>query len=422
MTVPTGSALNYTPNTQSTLKRVSENRAPTENDYRNFREGDEWLDKSSDDWWKLADINGITALWVKIGGTGGAVETFIPDSGTSPVVPDASNELITTGANGITVVGGTNTLTFTTTNGELATKFIPDTGTDPVVPDAAGEVTLAGGTGLITTGGLNVVTFDVDGSVVTTQYDGDTGSATPTAGVLNIIGGNGTVTSAATNNVTVEMESPFTGDFTFTQDNADETLTVQTTTSGSAILSLDADGAGTFNLQSVRSTDLFQLVEGATVAMQTTTSGANTYPSQPSFQATDNTGVTNVTGAGTLYTLVLGNEVFDRGGDYNAGTGTFTAPITGFYLFLLRILTDEIGAGMTTGSIGLNINAGGGPHYNTLNPVAVADGTTQYDILASVPTELTAGDTVTADVTISGGAGDSVDILAGTTWTGWLLG
>jgi len=59
MTVPGGSPLNYQVNSQSPLKRVSLNRAPTTNDSKNFREGDEWLDKSSDDWYKLADITGI---------------------------------------------------------------------------------------------------------------------------------------------------------------------------------------------------------------------------------------------------------------------------------------------------------------------------------------------------------------------------
>lgn len=111
MTVPSGSPLNYPTNAQPSLKRVVQNRAPTSNDYKNFREGDEWLDKPGDDWWKLADITGTVATWVKIGGTAGAVESFIPDSGTSPVVPNASNEIIITGGDGTQVVGSLNTLT-----------------------------------------------------------------------------------------------------------------------------------------------------------------------------------------------------------------------------------------------------------------------------------------------------------------------
>jgi hypothetical protein len=54
MTVLGNSPLNYPTNTQPSIRRISQNRAPTTNDYRNFREGDEWLDKSSDDWWRLA--------------------------------------------------------------------------------------------------------------------------------------------------------------------------------------------------------------------------------------------------------------------------------------------------------------------------------------------------------------------------------
>lgn len=225
MTVPSGSALLYPPNSQPSLKRVMENRAPTSNDYKNFREGDEWLDKSSDDWWKLADITGTVALWVKIGGTAGAVETFIPDAGTSPVVPNASNEVTLSGSTGIITTGSTNTITWSLDGSVVTTQYDADSGS--AVP-AAGILNILGDTGIVTSATGNTVTIALDGSVVTTQYDGDSGSATPTAGVLNIVGGNGTISSATGNTVTVEMNSPFTGDFTFTASN----LSVESTTGG----------------------------------------------------------------------------------------------------------------------------------------------------------------------------------------------
>lgn len=427
MTVPGGSPLNYPTNAQPSLKRIVQNRAPTSNDYKNFCEGDEWLDKPGDDWWKLADITGGVATWVKIGGTAGAVESFVPDSGTSPVVPDASNLITTTGANGITVVGGTNTLTFTTSNGELATKFIPDTGTDPVVPDSAGEVTFTGGTGIITTGGTNEMTWDVDGSVVTTQYDGDTGSATPSAGVLNIVGGNGTVSSAVGNTVTVEMQSPFTGDFTFTQDSADETLTVSSTTSGDPSIVLTSDNTS-FNQFLDNTGSLYQMRQGSNVVLQSTTAGEITKPLTPAFLARSDaaTAQNNVTGNGTIYTVLYPDEIFDVGSNYSSPT--FTAPVDGIYEFFASTRGDNLTTSSSDVGLGFNFSTGeaGGQWRGNGGAITFSGPPVGLVLSISYLIELDAGDTAEVNLTISGMPGDSVDIGVTSTMAnqfgGYLLG
>lgn len=62
----------------------------------------------------LANFNSSgQAIWLKFSTGDDEVESFIPDSGTSPVVPNSSNQVTMTGSGGISVVGGTNTLTFT---------------------------------------------------------------------------------------------------------------------------------------------------------------------------------------------------------------------------------------------------------------------------------------------------------------------
>jgi hypothetical protein len=53
------------------------------------------------------DANGFVAL----AGGGEAIDSFIPDSGTSPVVPAANGSVTMSGSGSITTVGGTNTLT-----------------------------------------------------------------------------------------------------------------------------------------------------------------------------------------------------------------------------------------------------------------------------------------------------------------------
>lgn len=112
----TKSTLNYPQGADTAIRRVAYPRAPTTTDYRNFIPGDEWLDTSSDDWWKFVSRSGnpTVALWVKIGGTSAAAETFTGNSGGA-VSPDAANNINLLGTGTTTVVGnpGTNTLTIT---------------------------------------------------------------------------------------------------------------------------------------------------------------------------------------------------------------------------------------------------------------------------------------------------------------------
>lgn len=152
------SPLNYPANTFSAIKRFKLNRAPNSGDYKNFDLGDEWLDTSSDDWWKLCDIGISSGTWRKIGGTSAASEKFIVDSGTSPVEPDATNQITITGGSLVETVGSLNTITI---NSSGMGFFLPDTGTTPVVPNASNQVTFTGGNGIQTTGGLNTVTWDM---------------------------------------------------------------------------------------------------------------------------------------------------------------------------------------------------------------------------------------------------------------------
>ncbi|NJL54150.1 hypothetical protein HC928_02540 [bacterium] len=111
----TTSTLNYPQNAPSPIQRVSQNRAPLSTDNKNFIPGDEWLDTSSRDWWKLVDVMAGSALWVKIGSDGGHPETLEGNSG-GPVGPNGSFNIFTVGNNvqGIDVDGNpaTNTLTF----------------------------------------------------------------------------------------------------------------------------------------------------------------------------------------------------------------------------------------------------------------------------------------------------------------------
>jgi len=113
MTVPGGSPLLYPPGSQPSIKRIVRARAPTTNDSKNVRQGDEWLDSNSSDWYKLADITGSVATWVRIGGTPGDLQTLTtPDS--TVVTPTSGNINFLNGT-GINVTGSGSNITFNST-------------------------------------------------------------------------------------------------------------------------------------------------------------------------------------------------------------------------------------------------------------------------------------------------------------------
>jgi len=70
---------------------------------------------------------------------------------------------------------------------------------------------------------------------------------------------------------------------------------------------------------------------GAAATIALASSVINT--SQPMFMAYLSANAVNVTGDGTVYTILFDTVSINQGSSYNAGTGIFTAPITGKYLF-----------------------------------------------------------------------------------------
>ena len=73
-----------------------------------------------------------------------------------------------------------------------------------------------------------------------------------------------------------------------------------------------------------------------------TTANEVTMPSQPCFMAWLDAAVTDVTGDGTVYTITYDQEEFDQNNDFN-GTTTFTAPVTGKYMFFHNCNMDPDG-------------------------------------------------------------------------------
>lgn len=95
---------------------------------------------------------------------------------------------------------------------------------------------------------------------------------------------------------------------------------------------------------------------------QISSSGVYTNTYQVAFNAGLSVTVNNVTGNNTKYNIVFDSIVYNVGGGYNAGTGFFTAPVTGTYELLFRYNFNGITSSHTSCEIGFYYN--NTPAYN----------------------------------------------------------
>ena len=172
--------------------------------------------------------------------------------------------------------------------------------------------TLATTGSISSTGALGFITGDTNNAGLITIWDGSANTITITAPAL-------------------------AGNYALTLPTTDGAASEFLQTNGSGVLTWAAGGGGAGDVTAGANIDANAVVIGDDGAkgvkkstMLVSDAGEMTNASQPAFLAYPSAGLLNVTGDGTVYTVVYNTEVFDQGADFD-GTSTFTAPVTGKY-------------------------------------------------------------------------------------------
>lgn len=120
----------------------------------------------------------------------------------------------------------------------------------------------------------------------------------------------------------------------------------------------------------------------------------------------------NVTGDNTEYSVIFATKIYDTTNSFD-GTSTFTAPISGTYLFNIGLYYYQITG---AGTVRCTVLSNGVTYFVLLSTAAQS----QYQFSSSVPIYISAGNTakVIANVT---GLGRTVDLL-GSTSSGGIIG
>jgi len=154
-----------------------------------------------------------------------------------------------------------------------------------------------------------------------------------------------------------------------------------------------------------------QFRNNSDLLLNMTFDGNLTLPKQPAFLVYKSSDSTNQTGAGAQITINFDTEVFDQSSNFASGT-TFTAPVTGMYLFSMLVSFSSLSSSMDVGKLRLvTSNRTYIFELDAFNTVAIgANG----GIIGSVIADMDAADTATVTLTIEDGAGNTATISGST--------
>jgi hypothetical protein len=158
----------------------------------------------------------------------------------------------------------------------------------------------------------------------------------------------------------------------------------------------------------------------STERLRIDSSGRVTMPNQPAFNAYGSTSMTNLTGTTTVN---FNSEFFDQNSNFNTGTYTFTAPVTGKYQFNATLVLQSLD--INHSGYGIVIETSNRNYVNQpiIDPAAFDQGPSEWTLHGSVFVDMDANDTALVKLYCAGGT--NVDIyMAGqprTLFSGFLV-
>ena len=203
---------------------------------------------------------------------------------------------------------------------------------------------------------------------------------------------------------------------TLTGDTLAANVVASSLTSVGTLSALTVAGATAFNGAVTLGDNAADVLLMTTNAMKVNAAGEITQPLQPSFCARASN-QTDVTGDATVYTVIFANERFDQGADFD-GASTFTAPVTGRYMFCVSISMDQLAAGHNIQIV--NLVTSNSAYILTANITgAGANVLTQWVACGSQIVDMDAGDTATITIDVRG-ATKVVDLSTDCVFSGHL--
>ena len=217
---------------------------------------------------------------------------------------------------------------------------------DQVDPKTATTLTL-GTTGDTVTTPVGVVT-SLDGAVTVNDSSNDVDfrvESDGNANMLTVNGGSNIVGVAADPDLGVGLHIKSADSGASVSVHADELVIEGSANSGMTILSgTSSNGRIMFGdsgdndigyIEYDHSSNQLALGANAASHIKIDSAGAVTKPNQPAFSAHVTSNVDP--GSTSDYTVPYATEIFDNNADYNTTNYTFTAPVTGRYLFSTRV-------------------------------------------------------------------------------------
>lgn len=154
--------------------------------------------------------------------------------------------------------------------------------------------------------------------------------------------------------------------------------------------------------------------------------GGTAQTTSPSFSAYLNAPVANVTGDNTIYTIVCNAEMYDTTNSYDTGTGLFTVPVTGNYLFNASVSITGLGAANTLGYFTFIDGSANVYRLASLNMGAARDTSNELILTGAICVNLAATQTMSVAIAVFNGGlavgvnGSALTSLL-TSFSGYLL-